>query len=50
MESGVQNRMMEWSFFAAKVHKDPFNDLEFEAVFTDVTVVSRSFRDLGRRE
>jgi hypothetical protein len=35
METGVQNTVMEWSFFAAKRHDDPFNEVEFAAVFTD---------------
>lgn len=35
MDSGVQNVVMEWSFFAARQHNDPFNNLELDVVFTD---------------
>jgi hypothetical protein len=35
METGVQNTVLEWSFFAAKHYGDPFNDIEFGAVITD---------------
>ena len=35
METGVQNTVMEWSFFAVKRYRDPFNEVEFSAVFTD---------------
>jgi len=34
MEYGIQNCVMEWSFYSTQKYNDAFNEVEFEVVFT----------------